>query len=40
MLIIWIAETTREVEECLAFSALYLDGAFLLGFPKIHELNH
>ena len=40
MLIIWIAETTREVEECLASFTLYLDGALLPGFPKVHELNH
>ena len=40
MLIIWVAEITHEVEDCLAFFTLNLDGALLLGFPKIHELNH
>ena len=40
MLIIWVAETTSEVEECLAFFTINLDGAFLPGFPKVHELDH
>ena len=40
MLIIWVAEIAHEVEDCLAFSTLDLDGALLPGFPKVHELDH